>query len=106
MVRFAAALDKIGVGARPLEPVEKVAVEAPVQCLGIQRVQPGLQQAVEVVGLAVDVHPEQPLLERQLSQDVQVRPLGVGRINLTNQRNAAQHVPVRVSPVGPAVNEG
>ena len=79
---------ELGGGHRLLEPMEQVAIEATVQLLGVQCVQPGVQQAVEVVRLAVAVYPEQPLPKRQISQYVQVRPVRVGSVNLTDQRNA------------------
>ena len=45
---------------RPLEPGEQVPIETAVQLLGIQGIQPGGQQAVEVGGMAVTFQPAPP----------------------------------------------
>ena len=98
---------ELGSGRRPLEPLEQIGIEAAVERLGVQRVQPGRQQPVEAAGLAVavGVHPAQSLRQRQLAQDVQMGAVGVGGIDFPHQRNPPQHIPVGINLIGAAVQE-
>ena len=54
---------EFGVGEGVFEPGEKFAVEEAVEFLGVQGVQPGGEEAVEVAGLAVAVDPAEALRE-------------------------------------------
>ena len=89
-----------------LKPREKVFVELLVELFGIERGEPGFKQPVEVFGLAARLHPLQPFIERQLGENIEMGAVGVVRNNLADERDAADDVPVRVPPVGAAVNEG
>ena len=91
---------------RTLEPSEQLSVEVAVQFLGVERVQPGEEQTVKVVWFAVDVHPRQPFGQRKFLEDVQVGAMGVGGINFTNQRDAAEYVSIWVKLVRAAMDEG
>ena len=91
---------------RVLEPGEKLAVEAAVEFLGVQGVQPGVQQAVEVAGPAVVGDPAQAVGQGKLGQEVQVGAVGVGGVDFPHQRNAAHNIAVGVVAVGAAMDKG
>ena len=63
--RLCCRIRELGGCYRLLKPPEKVLVEAAVQFLSIKGSQPRRQQAVEIVGLAVVVHPAQSSVQRQ-----------------------------------------
>ena len=88
-----------------LEPAEQLAVESAVQLLGVQRVQPRGQQAVEVVLLVVTVHPPQAVVQRELREDVHVRAVGPGGVDFAYERDAADDVALRVALVRAHVDE-
>ena len=52
---------------------------------------------------AVGVQPLQAGVQGQLRQDVQVRPVRVGGVNFADEGHAAQHVPLGIPAVRPAV---
>ena len=91
---------------RVLEPSEKLAVEAAVERLGVQGVQPGVQQAVEVTGPAVVGDPAQAVGQGKLGQEVQMGAVGVGGVDFPHQRNAAHNIAVGVVAVGAAMDKG
>ena len=91
---------------RVLEPGEKLAVEAAVERLGVQGVQPGVQQAVKIAGPAVAGDPAQAVGQGELRQEVQMGAVGVGGVDFPHQRNAAHNIAVGVVAVGAAMDKG
>ena len=89
-----------------LEPVEEFFVEALVERFGVQRIQPGFEQPVEVLGLVASIHPLEPLVQGQLAQDIQMRAVRVSRVNLAYEGHIAKHIAVGVARVDAAIDEG
>ena len=55
--------------------------------------------------LAVAVHPSQAFLQREFRQDVEVRAVRFGVIDLANERDPAEHIAFGVNPVLAPVDE-
>ena len=96
---------KPGHGDRPLKPLKQFRIETPVERLGVQSRQPGVQQPVKIARLAMPVHPFQPRRQRQLAQNVQMRPVRIDRVDFPDQRHAAQHIPVRIIAIRPPMHK-
>ena len=94
-----------GLRHRPLEPVEQVPVEPAVQFFGVERVQPGPQQPVEVDGLPVRPHPYEAPGERERRHDVQVGAVRLRRMHLADQEDPAQDITRLLPPVPAPVDE-
>ena len=88
-------------GGGPPEPLEQLAVEAPVERLDVERPFPCGVQAVEVADARLD-----QTGKREVGEDVDVRPVRVGGADVLDQRHALQDVAAVVAPVGAAVDDG
>ena len=88
-------------GDGALEPAEELPVEALVERLDVEDLLPFRVQVVEAADAGVD-HARQ----REVTKDVDVRPVRVGGADVLDQRHLLQHVACRVSLVGAAVHGG
>ena len=105
-LRPLARFREFGVLDRALEPVEQVPVEALVEFLSVQRVEPRGQQTVEVRGLGRGASIQSRRLGRgQFVEYVQVGAMGVGDVYLPDEGYAAKHVALGVAFVLTAVDE-
>ena len=68
-----------------VKPLEQFAVEASVEFLGVQRVQPGGEQSLEFLGLSMGVHPVQAIIQRDVGEDVQMRAVRAFRVYLADK---------------------
>ena len=88
-----------------LEPLEEFLIELLVERIGIQRVQPRLQQPVEVLRLGARGHPAPPLIQRQFAEYLDVRGVRLGKIDAAYHRRLFKHVAGGVRLALAAANE-